>query len=745
MYVSNLFKQINKIINDTVKVNITPPFQATAPFLLKQAQSLDNVGNARNFGTSPVVKLASSGESNEQQKTTTPTTSEPLASFSYEEWPKLRHNYLGYDPNKPIDDQLAEDKIPSNPNEAFKRPVTIRQLLSHYNTWLPPYHDYVVANSLAPINTAGRSIIEDAKKPLSHSFSDRYTRYQINNLGHTPAINPVYGLSSKDAFINSLSQAEADYKSAKDNYIKALESNATSEDITKARAAFDKAENYYGHLLHSYHSLLNRPFGHNYIREDDVEGNPLRIFSESDLRLDNHPAASNARNLLQQSPEVRYILAEKMADFYKDLINLRDSHLLAGSPIYPHDYATKINALLHSNVFARDVLGYDFPEIPLPKNGNKEEFENALRLFQESNKFFDAFTLKSKNQPIDPEYELRDFPAIPSTNDISYNYPSWLRPWAISHSAPKGEEVVKVDSYNPVGLPAFSPIRISTSEDENKAPTEIYIRPQAYRELPLFTEQDTGSQQRARTLVRNKSRDIIHDSLSSPTTSSLAQLSLLARAGLLEKNKFYAVPIGGKPNNPLYMKVQYTEPTAGFGEEKVSTGPPSLQPLTTETKDGRKLPKLYALSLVPVPTEKGIVVQRQEIPISESSVKRLNEFQDKLANTLVDANTSTIINHLSSVVQKQLRERGLYHEYLVDQYISNILKDYKNEISTYKDMENFIQFAFDHPSFPGGPNLKNAVLAEFASPGKIIVDPNTGKLYFNKGKVPSSSTTGIGK
>jgi hypothetical protein len=194
------------------------------------------------------------------------------------------------------------------------------------------------------------------------------------------------------------------------------------------------------------------------------------------------------------------------------------------------------------------------------------------------------------------------------------------------------------------------------------------------------------------------------------------------------------------------MKVQYTEPTAGFGEEKVSTGPPSLQPLTTETEDGSKLPNLYALSLVPVPTEKGIVVQRQEIPISESSVKRLNEFEDKLADTLVHFDISDIIiDHLSSVVRKVLIERGLYNRDLFNNYISSVREKYTNEISTYKDMEKFIQFAFDHPSFPGGPNVKNAVLAEFAPPGKIVVDPKTGEIYFNRGKVPSSSTTGTGK
>jgi hypothetical protein len=744
MYASNLFKQINKIIDDTVKVNITPPFQATAPFLLKQAQSLDKVGNSRNFDISSVAKLASSGESNEQRKTATPDTELPT-SFPYEEWPKLILNYSSYDPNKPINDQLAGAKITSNPNEAFKSPSTIRQLFSHYGTGLPPYHDYVIANSLAPINIAGRSVIEDKEKPLSHSFSDRYTRYQINNLGDTPAINPVYGLSSKDAFINSLKQAETDYKNAKDNYIKALKSNATSEYITETQKAFDKAENYYGHLLHSYHNLLNRPFGHNYIREDDAEGKPLRMFFESDLRLDNHPAASNARKLLQQSPEVRYILAEKMADFYKDLINLRNSHFLAGSPIYPHDYATKINALLHSNVFARDIQDGDFLFPPFPTTGTDKEKEDYRTLSKETSNFLDDFTLKTEGQPINSKREFRFFRAGPATSDSSYAYTPEFIPWTQSRYLPIGEENVKVRASNPLGLPFVEPIRLPTSENAKNVPTELHVRPQIYRELPLSTEQNTGRQQQAGTSIFNKARDIIHDSLSSSTTSSLAQLSLLARAGLLEPNKLYAVPIGGKPRSPLYMKVQYTEPTAGYARERVSTGPPSLQPLTTETKDGRKLPKLYALSLVPVPTEKGIVVQRQEIPISESSVKRLNEFQDKLANTLVDVNTSTMINHLSSVVQKQLRERGLYHEYLVDQYISNILKDYKNEISTYKDMENFIQFAFDHPSFPGGPNLKNAVLAEFAPPGKIVVDPNTGKLYFNTGKVPSSSTTGTGK
>jgi len=743
MYASNLFKQINKIIDDTVKINITPPFLATAPFLLKQAQSPDNVGNARNFGTTPAAKLTSAGEPNEQQETTTPNTEQP-ASFPYEEWPKLRYNYLGYAPNKPIDDQLVDAKIPPNPNEAFKSPFTIRQLLSHRGTSLPPYFDYVVANSLAPLTSTGRSVIEQEKRPLSHSFSDMYTRYRVNDLVNTPAINPVYGLSSKNAFINTLNQAKDGYERAKDNYFKVLKSNATSEDIKNAQAAFDKAENYYGHLLHSYHSLLSRPFGHNYIREDDVEGKPLRIFSESDLRLDNHPAAVNARNLLQQSPEVKYILAERLAEFYKDLIDLRNRHLLAGEPIYLDDYATKINALLHSNVFARDMHRYGFPEVPLPKNGTKEDFENFLRLFHETNKFLDTFALKTDSQP-NVIYDKRTFIPGISSNDLSSYYTPGADTYALNMFVPVGEEAVKIDSFDLDGLPVFKPIRISTSENVKNVPTEIQIRPQVHRELPLFTEQDTGSQRLARTFVRNKARDIIHDSLSDPTISSLSQLSLLARAGLLEKDRLYAVPISGKPRGPLYMKVQYTEPTAGYSGERVSTGPPSLQPLTTETKDGRKLPKLYASSLVLVPTEKGIVVQRQEIPISESSVKRLNEFQGKLANTLVDVNTSTIINHLSSVVQKQLRERGLYHEYLVDQYISNILKDYKNEISTYKDMENFIQFAFDHPSFPGGPNLKNAVLAEFAPPGKIIVDPNTGKLYFNKGKVPSSSTTGTGK
>jgi hypothetical protein len=747
MYASNLFKQINKLINDTVKVNITSPFQATAPFLLKQAQSPDNVGNTRNVGTTPAAKLTSTGESDEQQKTATPDTELPT-SFPYEEWPKLMRNYSGYGSNIPIvNDLIGTRNIYQNANDAFNNASAIRELLSYHGIGLPPYHDYVIASSLAPLNTSGRSVIEDTKRPLSHSFSDMYTNYHVNNLVDTYAINPVYGLSSKDAFINTLNQAEKDYEISKDNYFKVLKSNATSEAIKEAQAAFDKAENRYGNLLNSYYSLLNRPFWHNYIREDDVEGQPLRLFSESDLLLDKHPAAANAHNLLQQSPEsIRYILAEKMVKFYKDLIDLRNNHLLAGESIDPLDYVTKVNALLHSDVFTRDMSKYDFMEVPLPENATKEERENYNRLLSESKRFLDTFPLKTDKQPPPHRYDERLIRTGVSPNDLSYHYVPAAEIFTSQIRAPFLEDaVIFPNDTMPYLTPITRPIRIPTGNAKN-APTEIQIRPQVHRELPLYIEQDTESQQRPRPVVLNEVGRIISKSLSDPTISALTQLSTLAKAGLLRKDRLYAVPIGGKPRSPLYMKVQYTEPTAGFASERVSTGPPSLQPLTTETKDGRKLPKLYASSIVTVPTEKGIVARIQEIPISKSSVMKLNEFQDKLSTMLVDANTDRILYRFSRAVGDQLRKRGLYDRNLFDdEYTLNILKDYKNNISTYKDMADFIQFISSYRNFPGGEDVKNAALAEFTRPGKILVDPSTGKMYYNTAEVPSSPTTYTGK
>ena len=717
MHVVNLFRQINKVVNDTINISATSLFRTTAPFLLKQAQSPNNAAIANGFGVTSTARVTSAAGSRNQQGTA--TTRLPNFPYNRSLWDRLRSNFLGYDPSASIskaDQQFADSRIPANPDKLFDSPTNIRNVFLHYGVNSPYYYDYDVATSLAPLAVSGRSVIEDPERPIAHSFSDKRTRYRITDLEPETAYNPLHGLTSKEAFVDVITQAENAYNRAKNNYMNIIKKqNVTKNEIERAEMYLQKAQNYYGSLLHSYQSLLSRPYGHNYTLERDYRGRPLRIFGESGIFPNNYPAASYAFNLLQTSPDVKHYLSNKLAQFYNDSLGLYNDYFAAGYPVPVGSYASTIYALSNSNFYPRNIQNGDFLIPPEPTKGTKEERENDRRFIEEMNKYRDIFTLKSDKQPVNPNSELLYFPMQPATSDILQFLSPPDAP-AVRATSPlhEGEEAVAVapNGYRFFGMPDTQPARFPTPENVKGFPTEIQIAPQIYRELPPIKGQGTENQYQAGDMIRN--------TLKQSLTQELTKLSLLASAGLLRENEYYAIPLNGNSNSPLYMKAQYVVPVKPEGaiNDDVNKRPaPHLKPEVTTTIDGKVMPQVYAFTHTFKPTEKGIDTASEEKPLDEKQVA-------KLSAGLVEANTANVLDHFLRVIGSQLKDGSI-----IPKYRNYLFERYKNtNLNTPESIANFLQNELYGGKDPVDDDLRKNIIGNFSA---VIVDPRTGKHYLN--------------
>lgn len=722
MRIVNLFRQINKIVNDTTKIDATSLFRTTAPFLLKQAQSPNNAAIARGSEATPTSRVTSAAGSRNQQGTATTRLPTYFPSDRIL-WNQLRSKILGYDPNASIpeaDQQFADSRIPADPDKIFDNPTNIRNILLHFGVNSPHYMDYDVVTSLAPLAPTGRSSIEDSERPLSHSFSDKRTRYRITDLEPETAYNPLYGLTNRKAFVDVITQAENAYDRAKKNYMDIItRQNATDTDIERAKSYLERAQNYYGSLLHSYHSLLSRPYGHNYHLERDYRGRPVRFYGESGVLPNNYPAASYAFNLLQTSPEVKHYLSDKLANFYNDSLNLYNDYFAAGYNVPVGSYTSTIYALSNSNFYPRNIQNGDFLVPPEPTTGTDKERENYRKFIEEMNKYRDTFTLKSDKQPLNPNSERIYFPMNPATSDI-LNFLAPVDAPAMYATMPlhEGEEAVAVapNGYRFFGMPDTQAVRFPTPGKVKGFPTEIQIAPQIYRELPPTKGQGTESQYQAGDMIRN--------TLKQSLTQELAKLSLLARAGLLEENKYYAIPLNGNSNSPFYMKAQYVVPVKSEDaiDDDVNNRPaPHLKPVVTDTGNGKVTPQIYAFSHTFKPTETGIDIGHEEKPLDEQQVA-------KLSAGLVEANTEQVLNHFLSAVDKQLENEPERNKIISDfrNYLFNTYKD-KN-LNTPESIANFLHTELYGGKDPVEKELREKILGNFST---VIVDPRTGKYYLS--------------
>jgi hypothetical protein len=480
----------------------------------------------------------------------------------------------------------------------------------------------------------------------------------------------------------------------------------------------EKATNYYGSLLHSYHSLLSKPYGHNYHIERDYTGRPVRFYSESGVLPNNYPAASYAFNLLQTSPEVKHYLSGKLAKFYNDSLNLYNDYFAAGGNVPVGSYASTIYALSNSNFYPRNIQNGDFLIPPEPPKGTEEELENYRRFIEETNKYLDTFTLKSDKQPVNPSGKPLYFPEYIATSDISKLYTSDAPVGSSTVYLPAGEEALAVapNGYRFFGMPNTQAVRFPTPEKVKGFPTEIQIAPQVYRELPPIKGQGTESQYQAGDMIRN--------ALKQSLTQELAKLSLLARAGLLEENEYYAVPLSGNSNSPFYMKAQYVVPVKPEGaiDDGVNNRPaPHLKPVVTDTGNGKVAPQIYAFSHTFKPTETGVDVVNEEKPLDEQQVA-------KLSAGLVEANTEQVLNHFLNAVDKQLENEPKRNE-LISDYRNYLFNTYKGKnLNTPESIANFLHTELYGGKDPVDKELREKILGNFST---VIVDPRTGKYYLS--------------
>jgi hypothetical protein len=712
MRIVNLFRQINKVVNDTTNIGATSLFRTTAPFLLKQAQSPNNAAIANGSGATPTARVTPVAGSRNQQGMATAR----LPTYYPNDrglWNRLSSKFLGYTPTE--DDQFANSRIPANPDKLFDSPTNIRNAFLHIGVNSPYYYDYDVATSLSPLTPDGRPVTEDPKRPIAHSFSDKRTRYRITDLEPETAYNPLHGLTSKEAFVDVITQAENAYNRAKNNYMNIIKKqNVTDKDIKRAEMYLQKAQNYYGSLLHSYQSLLSRPYGHNYTLERDYRGRPLRIFGESGIFPNNYPAASHAFNLLQTSPEVKYYLSNKLAQFYNDSLGLYNDYFAAGYPVPVGSYASTIYALANSNFYPLNIQNGDFLIPPEPTKGTEKERENYRRFLEEMNKYRDTFTLKSDKQPVNPKGELLRIPGRPATSDISSLYTLDAPVGYAITPLHEGEEAVAVapNGYTYFGLPDTVPARFPTPENVKGFPTEIQIAPQIYRELPPIKGQGTENQYQAGDMIRN--------TLKQSLTQELTKLSLLASAGLLRENEYYAIPLNGNSNSPLYMKAQYVVPVKPEGaiNDDVNKRPaPHLKPEVTTTIDGKVMPQVYAFTHTFKPTEKGIDTASEEKPLDEKQVA-------KLSAGLVEANTANVLDHFLRVIGSQLKDGSI-----IPKYRNYLFERYKNtNLNTPESIANFLQNELYGGKDPVDDDLRKNIIGNFSA---VIVDPRTGKHYLN--------------
>jgi hypothetical protein len=717
MYSSDLFRQINKVIDNTVKVNIIRPFQSTAPFLLKQAQSPNNAVG-RNVPEAPSKGI--------------PYYRQVVHPVGHNELPSFRFNYRFRDNNgnqvaeKPWSQlerlSVAASTIPPRtPEQDISDPNRLRLILSH--TGSSPTHflsDKVVGTMSSP-DTTGRPSLENSKDPLPKQLvPGKRTGFKIIESAEDYALDPKYGFSGPKEFNEVLTQAEKYHQQALDNLLTARESGAPEDEIKKLQAELTKAETYLGSLYNLYHNFLNKPLYHNFHKRKDSYDYPVYEYYTSDLKDVFADAARNAfwLRIGDYGTQAKNLLADREANFYRTLFTSRKDSLLKGHAIPVNDINSLAYSLVNSNIFSQDET---------PTQGSKLPFD---------------FELRPEDQLSGSKFGRRFFLEEANENGISGYLPQGARQGFLPMYAPIDTNVYGVDPNQVPLLPSnFNEVPafvtgFSVPRHVTNPPSTINIRPQVHRELPPV--EGTENQNRARNVIR--------DTLKDPTISRLTELSVLARAGYLEPNSVHAVPFSANPNNPFYMKVQYIEPTRHHMGETLSTGPSYLQPVTAQTEKGNITPVLYVLSTTFVPTRNGIRVRLQEIPTEAVDDNTIKQIQDNPATNLKQVDKDTITNHFLSVVQEQLMRHGQYDRDNVSKYANYILSKYSDKnISSAEDIASFIRYVLSVPTFPGDENVKNAVLANFALPGKIVVNPNTGKLYFNTGDVAPASATNTSK
>jgi hypothetical protein len=176
------------------------------------------------------------------------------------------------------------------------------------------------------------------------------------------------------------------------------------------------------------------------------------------------------------------------------------------------------------------------------------------------------------------------------------------------------------------------------------------------------------------------------------------------------------------------MKVQYNVPTQNIYGETTRTGPSYLQLVTDTAQDGRRTPNYYVLSHTFVPSNNGMQVVKQEIPVEAVA------FKNKIH--LLEPSPENTVSHLMDVIRKQLKSRGQYdksQEPLLQQYKNNLLNTYAGveTINTPEAVKSFINAAISNLNMLGDNTLTADVINEFVKPGTFVVDPSSGKYYLN--------------
>jgi hypothetical protein len=534
-----------------------------------------------------------------------------------------------------------------------------------------------------------------------------------------PALNPMYGLTGKQPFTETVTNAEEAYKDAINNFIALSNRKGVSQEaLDNAYGMVQQAERYYGALLNSYYNLLNRDYYHSFYSRRDVNGNPVYMFFNPDDEARLNEAAYRAAwlRMLDSDYSIRRFLSSKLAEFYKNKLALHSSALKRGNPVPATTYASLVKSLIDSNFFLQD-------------DDNPKSLKYELKL-------------KSKDQPVSSELKTVRFLEQPPAGSIS----SWI-PFLGSRfhdvKVPEGESASVVNQDN---MPWFlwprpiswftskqhlAPARFTPPTYIQNPPDTITIRPQIFKELA--SGQNEGD-------LRD-SRDIISEALGRPATDALAKLSILAAADKLTPNSSYALPLSRHTRDPVYMKVQYTVPTQNYYGETVRTGPPYLQVVADTEQDGSKRPKYYMLSHTFVPSNNGMYIVKQEIPVEAGALNDKTHLQEP--------SPVNMVNHLMNVIKQQLIETNQYDESQksrLQQYRDNLLQysEAFEKINTPEAVKSFINAAISGLGFLDN-ETKARVFNKFVEPGTFVVDPSSGRYYLNVGSGRDALLTNDGK